>query len=131
MFNLFNLFLSFSSFKDKFEKQNNDYRIKLSVLQTELGNSEAVQKDFVRLSQSLQMELEKIRAADTAVRWQDDEDIENCPNCKLSFAVTRRKVTIFCQTCHFITSNCSNFLFVLNGNSNTVVIAVQFIVRNV
>ncbi|KAG4078158.1 hypothetical protein HA402_002210 [Bradysia odoriphaga] len=90
---------------DKFEKLNNDLKIKLSVLQTELGNSEAVQKDFVRLSQSLQMELEKIRAADTAVRWQDDEDIENCPNCKLAFAVTRRKQhcrhcgTIYCEKC--------------------------------
>lgn len=69
-------------------------KIKTSVLQTELGNSEAVQKDFVRLSQSLQMELEKIRAADTAVRWQDDDDAENCPSCKSAFAVTRRKVRI-------------------------------------
>lgn len=91
--------------QDKFEKQNNDLRIKTSVLQTELGNSEAVQKDFVRLSQSLQMELEKIRAADTAVRWQDDDDAENCPSCKSAFAVTRRKYhcrhcgTIYCEKC--------------------------------
>ncbi|KAJ6636242.1 Early endosome antigen 1 [Pseudolycoriella hygida] len=90
---------------DKFEKQNNDLKIKTTVLQTELGNSEAVQKDFVRLSQSLQMELEKIRAADTAVRWQDDDDVENCPSCKSSFAVTRRKQhcrhcgTIYCEKC--------------------------------
>lgn len=74
-------------------------KIKTSVLQTELGNSEAVQKDFVRLSQSLQMELEKIRAADTAVRWQDDDDAENCPSCKSAFAVTRRKVRIFMFDC--------------------------------
>lgn len=40
------------------------------------------------------MELEKIRAADSCVRWQDDEDIEKCPSCKHSFAVTRRKVKI-------------------------------------
>ena len=76
------------------EKLNSDLKIKVSVLQTELGNSEAVQKDFVRLSQSLQMELEKIRAADTAVRWQDEEDVEQCPSCKSLFAVTRRKVTM-------------------------------------
>lgn len=38
------------------------------------------------------MELEKIRAADTSVRWQDDEDADNCPSCKNSFTVTRRKV---------------------------------------
>lgn len=89
----------------------------MTVLQQDLGNSEAVQKDFVRLSQSLQvriesvlpstmetkhfhiffppysqMELEKIRAADTAVRWQDDDDVDNCPSCKSVFSVTRRKV---------------------------------------
>lgn len=64
----------------------------MSVLQQELGNSEAVQKDFVRLSQSLQMELEKIRAADTQVRWQDDDDVDDCPSCKSNFTVTRRKV---------------------------------------
>ena len=40
------------------------------------------------------MELEKIRAVDTTVRWQDDEDIEQCPNCKSSFTVTRRKVCL-------------------------------------
>lgn len=40
------------------------------------------------------MELEKIRAADTAVRWQDDDDTDNCPNCKSAFSVTRRKVLI-------------------------------------
>lgn len=39
-----------------------------------------------------QMELEKIRAADTSVRWQDDEDVDNCPSCKTNFTVTRRKV---------------------------------------
>lgn len=64
----------------------------MSVLQQELGNSEAVQKDFVRLSQSLQMELEKIRAADTQVRWQDDDDCDECRSCKSTFTVTRRKV---------------------------------------
>lgn len=40
------------------------------------------------------MELEKIRVADSSVRWQDDEDVEQCPSCKSAFAVTRRKVTI-------------------------------------
>lgn len=39
------------------------------------------------------MELEKIRAADTQVRWQDDEDVDECRSCKSNFTVTRRKVT--------------------------------------
>lgn len=56
------------------------------------------------------MELEKIRAADTSVRWQDDEDVDNCPSCKNNFTVTRRKVcheTIFI---HCIQSLKLNFL---------------------
>ena len=36
-------------------------------LQTDLDNSVAVQNDFVRLSQSLQVELEKIRQAESEV----------------------------------------------------------------
>lgn len=110
-------------------------RNKVGVLQQELGNSEAVQKDFVRLSQSLQvrqqyieynfllvqaietilnltfhlfsiafqMELEKIRAADTQIRWQDDDDADDCPSCKLLFTVTRRKVTIDSLTTKYFT----------------------------
>lgn len=38
-----------------FEEINNELRSRVSSLQTELDNSEAVQKDFVRLSQSLQV----------------------------------------------------------------------------
>jgi len=36
-------------------------RVRLSQLQTELDTSESVQRDFVKLSQSLQMKLELIR----------------------------------------------------------------------
>lgn len=39
------------------------------------------------------MQLEKIRSADTQVRWQDEDDVDNCPNCKKEFTVTRRKVS--------------------------------------
>lgn len=41
---------------------------------------------------SLQMQLEKIRSEDVQVRWQDDDDITHCVNCKKEFTVTRRKV---------------------------------------
>ena len=43
---------------------------KVSSLQVDLDNSVAVQNDFVRLSQSLQVELEKIRQAEKEVRNQ-------------------------------------------------------------
>jgi Rab GTPase-binding effector protein 1 len=90
---------------DRLEKANIDIKSKLTMLQQELSTSEAVQKDFVKLSQSLQMQLEKIRSADTQVRWQDFDDVDNCPTCKLEFTVTRRKRncrhcgSIFCENC--------------------------------
>uniref|UniRef100_A0A182W5S5 FYVE-type domain-containing protein n=1 Tax=Anopheles minimus TaxID=112268 RepID=A0A182W5S5_9DIPT len=90
---------------ERLDRQNNDLRSKMMVLQEDLANNEAVQKDFVKLSQSLQMQLEKIRSADTQVRWQDDDDVDQCPNCKKEFTVTRRKQhcrhcgTIYCQPC--------------------------------
>ncbi|XP_053662551.1 rab GTPase-binding effector protein 1 [Anopheles marshallii] len=90
---------------ERLERQNNDLRTKMMVLQEDLANNEAVQKDFVKLSQSLQMQLEKIRSSDTQVRWQDDDDVDQCPNCKKEFTVTRRKQhcrhcgTIYCQPC--------------------------------
>lgn len=40
-------------------------KTKVSRLQAELGTSEEVQRDFVRLSQALQVSLEKIRQADS------------------------------------------------------------------
>ena len=41
-----------------------ELRGKVKLLQTDLDNSVAVQQDFVRLSQSLQMELEKIKSGE-------------------------------------------------------------------
>lgn len=49
------------------EASNRENRQRALVLQQELDNCEQVQKDFVRLSQSLQIELEKIRQADHEV----------------------------------------------------------------
>lgn len=114
----------------------------MSALQQDLATSEAVQKDFVRLSQSLQvisfyrlnrtkhlnvalafqMELEKIRAADTSVRWQDDEDVDSCPSCKNNFTVTRRKVS-----CREMRLNIRNNKSLNLISSKIAVIAEQFI----
>lgn len=44
-----------------------EQRSKIVALQTDLTNSEEVQRDFVRLSQSLQQELERIRESGTLV----------------------------------------------------------------
>lgn len=51
------------------------------------------------------MSLEKFRTADTEVRWKDDDDVANCPNCNILFTVTVRKHHcrhcggIFCEKC--------------------------------
>ncbi|XP_031835396.1 rab GTPase-binding effector protein rabaptin-5 isoform X2 [Nomia melanderi] len=82
-----------------------ELRQRVTSLQQELDTSEAVQKDFVRLSQSLQVQLERIRQAGSEVRWQHEEDVEECPSCHTAFTVTKKKVHcrhcghIFCQSC--------------------------------
>ncbi|CAK9815175.1 Rab GTPase-binding effector protein 1 [Anthophora plagiata] len=82
-----------------------ELRQRVTSLQQELDTSEAVQKDFVRLSQSLQVQLERIRQAGSEVRWQHEEDVEECPSCHTGFTVTKKKVHcrhcghIFCQSC--------------------------------
>ncbi|CAG2122641.1 unnamed protein product, partial [Medioppia subpectinata] len=74
-----------SSSKTKLESDNSDLRNQVQSLQVELDNSEAVQKDFVKLSQSLQIQLEKIRQSDSEVRWQHEDDIVECNSCKKAF----------------------------------------------
>jgi predicted nucleic acid-binding Zn-ribbon protein len=58
---------SLESEKRQLETRIHEFKSRLSNLQQELDNSVAVQNDFVRLSQSLQMELEKIRSQATEV----------------------------------------------------------------
>lgn len=91
--------------KEKLDSTVNELRQRLSSLQQDLDTSEEVQKDFVRLSQSLQIQLEKIREGNIEVRWQHDEDIEECPSCHIAFTGIKKKVHcrhcghIFCQSC--------------------------------
>ncbi|CAH0564540.1 unnamed protein product [Brassicogethes aeneus] len=87
------------------ENQTNELKTRAHSLQKELDTTETVQKDFVRLSQSLQMQLEKIRESDTAVRWQHEEDVDECPTCRSGFSGSKRKLhcrhcgQIFCVPC--------------------------------
>ena len=79
--------------------------MEVSSLQLELDDSVAVQNDFLRLSHSLQVELEKFRQQEKEVRWQHEEDVEECGGCRQGFSVTRRKHhcrhcgRIFCSEC--------------------------------
>lgn len=85
----------------------------MGSLQQELDTSETVQKDFVKLSQSLQVELEKIRGADTEVRWQHIEDVIDCFGCKISFTIAKKKVRSLFKMQSVIVSQHSaiNFIF--------------------
>ncbi|XP_034653097.1 rab GTPase-binding effector protein 1 [Drosophila subobscura] len=85
---------------EKHAKTNADYKTKIKTLQEELSTMETVQKDFVKLSQTLQISLEELRHADTEVRWQDDDDVNNCPTCSACFTVMVRK--IHCRHCGHI-----------------------------
>lgn len=91
--------------KQNFEKLLMECRQKCQTLQAELDTSETVQKDFVRLSQNLQIQLEKIRQAEQEVRWQFDEDVFNCNSCDIEFNGKTSKFhcrhcgKIFCKNC--------------------------------
>ncbi|KAK5970155.1 Rab GTPase-binding effector protein 1 [Trichostrongylus colubriformis] len=82
-----------------------NYKARCTSLQSELDTSEAVQKDFVQLSQSLQIQLEKIRQSEQEVRWQWEDDVENCSGCGASVLKVKPKprclhcCKIFCSTC--------------------------------
>ncbi|KAL5016860.1 hypothetical protein ScPMuIL_006449 [Solemya velum] len=94
-----------SNARTKLENEVGQLKAKVQSLQLDLDNSEAVQRDFVKLSQSLQIQLEKIRQAENEVRWEHEEDVEDCNTCKQQFTVTKRKHhcrhcgKIFCADC--------------------------------
>jgi len=91
--------------RQNLEKSLTESRQRCQTLQNELDTSETVQKDFVRLSQNLQIQLEKIRQAEQEVRWQFDDDVFNCNNCESEFGTKNQKHhcnhcgKIFCNTC--------------------------------
>ncbi|XP_074602764.1 rab GTPase-binding effector protein rabaptin-5 [Brevipalpus obovatus] len=100
------------------EEENSTLKARVTDLQAGLENSEQVQKDFVKLSQNLQIELEKIRQADTEVRWQHEEDIHECGNCKK--ALNSRKEKHHCCHCGKIFCNECNSKTIRGGPNNRV-----------
>ncbi|XP_014209189.1 rab GTPase-binding effector protein 1 [Copidosoma floridanum] len=68
-------------------------------LQQELNTGEETQKDFVRLTQSLQVQLQKIRDSEKEVRWQYEEDVDECPTCRSSFLQGKKKEKMHCRHC--------------------------------
>lgn len=75
------------------------------TLQADLNNVESVQADFVRLSQNLQVQLERLRQQDHEVRWVDPDDVKSCFACDCSFlpgsnAVERKANCRHCGKVH-------------------------------
>ncbi|CAG0921518.1 unnamed protein product [Notodromas monacha] len=91
--------------KSRLESEVHRLQCKNSGLTQDLNNSEAVQRDFVKLSQSLQVQLEKIRSSEKEVRWQDPEDVDECNSCHASFSRSKKKHNckhcgkVFCPEC--------------------------------
>ncbi|CAJ0944295.1 unnamed protein product, partial [Mesorhabditis belari] len=79
------------------EQTAQNYKARCSSLQQELDTCEQVQKDFVKLSQSLQIQLEKIRQSEQEVRWQFDEDVDQCQEC--SSQLPKGKPKPHCRHC--------------------------------
>ncbi|CAH8591196.1 unnamed protein product [Schistosoma turkestanicum] len=68
------------------QKRITDLQEQVVRLQTDLDNVESVQADFVRLSQNLQVQLERLRQQDQEVRWINADDVTNCFACNSLFS---------------------------------------------
>ncbi|OXU17019.1 hypothetical protein TSAR_006357 [Trichomalopsis sarcophagae] len=71
----------------------------ITNLQQELNTGEQTQKDFVRLTQSLQVQLQKIRDSEKEVRWQYEDDVDECPTCHTTFTLAKKKDKMHCRHC--------------------------------
>ncbi|KAG8230690.1 hypothetical protein J437_LFUL010767 [Ladona fulva] len=82
-----------------------ELRNRVLGLHKELDVSVKVQQDLVQLSQSLQVQLEHIRESEKEVRWQHEDDFEDCAGCRSHFTPSLGKKhcnhcgRIFCPTC--------------------------------
>ncbi|XP_066596975.1 rab GTPase-binding effector protein 1 isoform X3 [Prorops nasuta] len=88
--------------KRELESLQIELRQKVTNLQHDLDVSETVQKDFVKLSQTLQVQLEKIRQVDSEVRWQYEDDVEKCSGCLATFIDRKKKGTLSSLWTYFL-----------------------------
>nr|CDS25307.1 Rab GTPase binding effector protein 1 [Hymenolepis microstoma] len=87
-------------------EENAKLRVKVINLQHDLENTEKTSQDFVRLSQHLQIQLERHREQTHEVRWQEPDDITQCAGCSRPFDSgnsskqnCRHCGAIFCPLC--------------------------------
>ncbi|VUZ41379.1 unnamed protein product [Hymenolepis diminuta] len=88
------------------QEENVQLRRKVANLQHDLENTEKTSQDFVRLSQHLQIQLERHREQTHEVRWQEPDDVTQCAGCSRSFDSgnfskqnCRHCGAIFCPSC--------------------------------
>ncbi|XP_031551610.1 rab GTPase-binding effector protein 1-like [Actinia tenebrosa] len=99
--------------KKKLEVEMNRMRNQFQSLTSQLNESETVQRDFVKLSQSLQMQIAKIQESEEDVRWEHKDDVHQCHKCKKPLANNKDKAhchhcgKIFCEACRSKTINSS------------------------
>lgn len=97
------------SLQDALIEENTLLRAQVQKLRIDFENSESVQYDFVKLSQQLQvrvektdgtrqtslcrsqMQLEEFRNSENELRWQPEEDFNECQRCRNPFSVTVRR----------------------------------------
>ncbi|GAA56141.1 Rab GTPase-binding effector protein 1 [Clonorchis sinensis] len=81
------------------------FQQRMICLQSDLDNAESVQADFVRLSQTLQVQLERFRQQEHELRWVDPDDVATCFACTTPFHSGSRKINcphcgkVHCQNC--------------------------------
>lgn len=91
--------------KTRAEEESKQLRNQLQAMTEQLNQSETVQRDFVRLSQSLQMQIAQIHESETDVRWQYPDDIKECKSCQKVLKANKDKQNchhcgkIFCEQC--------------------------------
>nr|CAX69783.1 Rab GTPase-binding effector protein 1 [Schistosoma japonicum] len=91
------------------QKRIVDLQDQIVRLQNDLDNIESVQADFVRLSQNLQVQLERLRQQDHEVRWINPDDVTACFACNSSFSTglgSANAKKINCRHCGKV--HCSN-----------------------
>ncbi|XP_028396421.1 rab GTPase-binding effector protein 1-like [Dendronephthya gigantea] len=80
-------------------------KAQLHSLNSQLNNSEAVQRDFVQLSQSLQVKLEEMKESQKEIKWEHEDDVSSCRKCEKPLDVPQDKHhcrqcgRIFCDNC--------------------------------
>jgi Rab GTPase-binding effector protein 1 len=85
--------------KEAIRKENSEMGGKISTLRKELTNSEELQKDLIALSKSLQVELERVRQAETEVRWQHPDDISHCNSSSCKKPLNDKRDKHHCSHC--------------------------------